>query len=284
MENNFTHIVYIPFRGVGIDLRDDEWFEERRGIFNDYTLKSLRGQSNKNFELWLSFRPEDRNNPIVEKLKDDCKDFKYTFTYEGLMYHDDKFGGDLYQRAKNLARVVRYCWRNNEWKQLLPSGKSIIQDKNKTLLSRLGEVLPHFEINTPKVLLTRIDSDDMFHYKAIETIQKYSSDIYPVTVIPKGYIYSTEKNMIAEWNPDTNPPFHSFRMGKDVFTNPRKYHNFMSPYKSHEDATKVGHHQVIGERLFCVVVHKPQNHISTLWDHKFRGDVVSWTNIKHFGI
>src|SRR3990167_6217085 len=115
-----THFVYIPFRGVGIDLRDDEWFAQRIAIFKKYTLQSLLNQTNKNFTIWISFRPEDKDNPLVVELDYYMRALghPFVFTYNGLMYHDDKFGGNLWQRAKNIARIVRWCYTTGSWNKL----------------------------------------------------------------------------------------------------------------------------------------------------------------------
>ena len=64
MENKkFIHFVYCPFTGVGIKgYSGDEWFKYRIKLFRDYTLKSLQNQTDKDFVIWLSFRPEERGN------------------------------------------------------------------------------------------------------------------------------------------------------------------------------------------------------------------------------
>ena len=71
--NSFVHLVYIPFRGVGIDLRDDTWFKDRIEIFKEYTLKSLQKQTCQNFVIWISFRKEDEDNILVKDLAEYIK-------------------------------------------------------------------------------------------------------------------------------------------------------------------------------------------------------------------
>ena len=56
-------IVLIPFTGVGIPgYKGDVWFKERIALFERYTLESLLNQSDKDFTLWVVFRPEEKNH------------------------------------------------------------------------------------------------------------------------------------------------------------------------------------------------------------------------------
>lgn len=287
------HLVYCPFRGVGLDQRNDEWFKERIEIFKNYTLKSLINQTNKDFTIWCSFRPEDEHNYLTQNLFLDIKEQheRVIFTYDGLMYHDDKFGGTLVNKLYNTARILRRAWRNKE----LPANPlNLFKDKNKTLSQRLENSLNTLKeklgTNYETVLLTRIDSDDMFHKDALWHIR----NVYENTVVKPeaitmsgGYIYNQDTKELAEYNPKTNPPFHTLCMAVDVFSFPERHLAFYGNYKSHEDVRREFYSTQIVERLYCVTTHSPKNHISTIWNHPFRGRIVSndiLKILKDFGI
>ena len=62
-----AHLIAIPITSVGVHggFRSNSWYKHRLGIFRNHTLKSLANQSDKNFLLWLWFRPEEKDNPIT---------------------------------------------------------------------------------------------------------------------------------------------------------------------------------------------------------------------------
>ena len=92
---NFVHLIYIPFTGVGLygGFRGQEWYKDRIEIFKQYTLKSLLNQTERNFVIWLSFRPQEETNPLTAELLNYLKslDIQYVATFNGLMYIDDKY-------------------------------------------------------------------------------------------------------------------------------------------------------------------------------------------------
>lgn len=277
-----THFIYIPFRGVGVDLQDKQWFAERVSIFEQYTLKSLVAQTNKDFTVWLSFRPKDRFSSQIARIERllEQNGLRYVLTFNGLMYHDDKFGKGRY--LKNALRVIRWCYRTGEWKKLLPMLEEMLHDKNADLKERLTSSLHELPEYDGDVLLTRIDSDDMFHKDAVGKIQR-AIGVEAIT-IPKGYIHNTETGEVAEWNPKTNPPFHTIRFLLNTFwkanTHIARYHG----YKSHEDIDDRFLRMPLEERLFCVTTRNPKMHISTTWNHHYRGKLVDPSVLKEFGL
>ena len=273
-----THFVYIPFTGVGIGQRNTEWFQERIKIFKQYTLKSLANQTNKDFILWLSFSSKDEFNPLVTRLRwliEEDAGFPPIFTFDGLMYHDDKFGGSITHRIWNAARLVRAAWRNNTWSELQYSlYQMLFENKNKTLPKRLAKSLEKIKpyIKDGIVLLTRIDSDDMFHKDALRKIRE---DGGSVVAMSGGYIYDIHSRKLAFYNPKTNPPFHTIGFSEEEFLDVRRHLFVYGPhFKSHEDVSKL-HPHVLTERLYCVTTHNPKNHISTTFLHPYKGcDIV----------
>lgn len=291
MENKILHLIYTPFTGVGlIGYRGDEWFRERIQIFKDYTLKSLLNQTNPNFTIWFSFRPEEEKNPQVIDLTQYLTSLgvNYIMTFDGLMYWDDKFDRSLFKRLANCGRIMRRCWRLGQWNELFPSVRELLRDKNSTLPSRLQRSLSEFPYairDVVYVYMSRIDSDDMFDSRYIDRVHEAATTPTPTAVrCGRGYIYNSDTKEMAEWNPPTNPPFHTIIFSRDQFFDSEKHSECYSGYKSHEDIERIFSHAPILLDAYCVTTHNPKNHISTIWNHPFRGKIVDRDLIRNFGI
>lgn len=294
--NDFIHLVLIPFTGVGLygGYRGDAWFQERIEIFKEYTLKSLAAQTEKNFVVWCTFRPQEETNPLIAQIADALEDagLRHVFTHDGLPYWDDKFGGSWKNKLKNAGRVIRGAYRNNTWSDV-PSGLGeLLVDKNSTLVERVGRSVKRLEGLLGRhdtVLLTRIDSDDMFRKDAVSLLQKTWEEFgrfeAGAMTIDRGYI--TDGREVAEYNPSTNPPFHTLTFGGSTFFDGQRHVAAYRGYKSHEDL-KLWSHPFEGlyfnERLFCVTTTNPSNHISTTFNHPFKGKTVDSAILKDFGL
>lgn len=245
MASQMIHLIYCPFTGVGKhQYKGDEWFKERIGIFKDFTLQSLRNQTSPHFILWLSFREEEKKNPITNRIGELIGDMaiRPIMTFDGLMYHDD---------------------RNDE--------------SNTTLRERLLASLAHERLGQDAdwVYLTRIDSDDMFHRDVVQLIQDQEPFEGALT-LQNGYVYNKETKELAEWNPLTCPPFFTLMMKGETFFDIDKHLAFYGDWKSHEDTARMKHKVLWRgdnriDRLYCVLTHDPENHISTSFSHPFRG-------------
>lgn len=251
-----THLILIPFTGVGkIPYRGDEWFRDRIEVFKNYTLKSLLNQTSRDFTLWLSFREEERESQLVSDLEVYLtqKQVRYQTTFYGLMYHDD---------------------RNEE--------------RNLTLEYRLKLALAEWNMETDFVYLTRLDSDDMLSKMAVDHIQHGLAAMVEALVFRKGYIYNQELDQLAKWEPPTNPPFHTLIMPKETFLDPRKHLAFYKNFKSHEDIVEQFSYLTLPDYQYCVFTHNPTMHISTNFNHKFRGELIPEQDklaiLKEFGI
>lgn len=293
--NKITHFVYCPFTDVGITqvYRNDKWLKYRIGIFKQYTLNSLVQQTVKNFVLWLSFRPEEYNNPQIIELESYLKTIRLNciMTFDGLMYWDDKFSKDPISRLKNVARVGRKCWRTKDFSNFFNDAKQVFKDKNGTLEKRLESslgVLKQYFYDTDYVYVTRIDSDDMFKNTVIEILQASMSPT-ECLIFNKGFIYNKDTKELAEWNPKTNPPFHTIVFTKDVFFDAKKYLEYYGEWKSHEDTPKVFTYTRLPDYHYCVLAHSTTNQISTNFSHPFKKDIKineeeKKTILKSFGI
>lgn len=266
------HFVYIPFSGVGLHggFRGNQWYAHRIEIFKNYTLKSLANQFNKDFVIWCSFRPEEANNILTRKIVDAISStgLRSIFTFDGLMYHDDKFTNyTLKTRGYNFLRMLWDIWWYKEWKNPLEIIKYTWENKNSTLPMRVVKSLETlrdvFGTDYDWVYMTRLDSDDMFHREAVNLIQSQEPNWKRSLVFDKGYIYNVQTSQLADWNPPTNPPFHTITFPAAVFFNPSDYLDYYGDFKTHEDATRVWNPIMMDMHKYMVSYHG--KHISTDW-------------------
>ena len=294
MNNKILHIVYIPFVGVGVgtSFRNNEWLAYRIKIFKDFTLKSLVNQAEKDFIIWLSFIPENKNTFLIKILEEILKErgLKYVITYNDLCYWDDKFGGNIFEKTKNFLRIIRRCNRNKRWNEFMPLAKEWRKNekKNETLLGRLKKSLYRLYTcgieRTDWIYLTRLDSDDMLHKDFVAEIHKVNPKIGAIC-LKHGYCYNKNTDYLAEWKPSTNPPFHTIMFPADIFFNAERHLNYYGDFKSHEDIPRLFPPVYLKDGLYCVLVHSRENQISTIWNHKFRGGIIDNKEIlKEFGI
>src|SRR3990167_7355873 len=226
-KKTIMHILYVPFLGMGKINRGDKWLKNRIEIFKRYVLNALCNQSNLQFTLWLSFRPEDESNPIVkdfERHMNQIRAMSPVFTYNGLCFYDDKFsdeeaGEKLYN---NLRRTLPY----------------------------LKQHVDHAD----EVLLTIAPSDDLYLASAVNDIQNADFKGKKVIGWTKGYTIRYDTKEIAEYNPDTTPPFFTIRFPKDIFLDAEKHMEWSGPYKSHEFVKDLGFEPLEG-RKFVVGCH-----------------------------
>lgn len=274
MKPTKIHLVYIPFTGVGLfgGFRGNEWLEKRIEIFKQYTLKSLLNQTDKNFVTWISFRPQEKTNKLVKELEIylDALQFPFIFTFDGLMYADDRFFPRFRDRIPFIKRTLRGFWRAKKinWFALWDICKDKNASLNKRLKNSLGILRPHFQA-VDFVYMTRIDSDDMFRKDVIEKIKEVSSNHKAIT-IRNGYVFNRITRQLAEWNPTTNPPFHTIIFPYNVFFDAEKYLEYMGGYRTHEDVVRLYDYYPLEEKLYCVLTHDVN--ISTTFTHRFRGE------------
>lgn len=260
--------MYCPFTGLGLynGFRGNRWLGNRIKIFKQFVVPSLQAQTNQDFTLWISWRREERHNPLVldliEYLKQQSVNAVHTFA--GVCFYDDKFN-DEEARLKLI---------------------NAIHGSMGGLLDAVGEC--------DHVLMTIQPSDDCYYRTAVEGIQQVfkQTDLEGVG-FTKGYICNYLNKEVSEYNPNTNPPFYTIKFPRETFIDPLKHYNFtalkqdVGKYKqgtacpSHEyvkDCVKYG---TIDVRGFLVGCHS--ENISTYYDHPFKGVNVSGV-LPEFGL
>ena len=267
-----AHIIAIPVSSVGLHsgFRSNSWYKHRIDIFKRYTLQSLKNQSNKDFILWLWFRPEEASNPLTQEIAralDEAK-LKYVFSFNGLLYVDDKFVSyTLKTQLKNLLQMVWDMWLYKQWRSPKELWKYTWENKNKTLPVRLQSALEELKARIGTgyewIYLTRIDSDDMFHREAVNLIQSCEPKENKALVFTTGFIYNVITKQLASWNPPTNPPFHTIIFSAKTFFDSKKHQEYYKDFKSHEDITRIFNCEVLDMYKYMVSFHG--KHISTAW-------------------
>ena len=228
-------IISIPFTGLGMfdGYRGDEWFKRRIDLFHKYTLQSLLKQTDQNFLIWLQFRPEEKDNPLIKTIK---IPHEHIMTFGGICIWDDRK-----------------------------------QEEEKGLLTRLKNSIPELKekVGDKNVKLVNVASDDMYSDEVVASINEQEFKEKNALTHRFGYVYSDTYDRLAEWNPTTHPPFHTIMYANETFLDPEKHLNFIKEYKSHEYIPEVFNEVNMPDGRYCVLVHN--SNISTIWEHPFRG-------------
>ena len=241
------HLLYVPFSGLGLynGFRGDTWLKNRIKIFKQFVVPSLINQTKQEFIVWVSWRPEEKTNPLVQEFwqsLDGIRGMRFVFTYGGLCFWDDKLSDE---------------------------------DASKKLLDNLTQTLPELESyvdHADFVYMTIQPSDDMYVSNAMEEIQS----VLPITKAmgwEKGYIMNLGTKEIAEYNPETLPPFSTIIFPKETFLDPQKHYKFTKPYKSHEYVRWIEPFFTLPGRGFVVGTHG--ENISTVFDHPYKGKTLT---------
>lgn len=244
------HFVYVPWTGLGLydGYRGDAWLKKRIRIFNSFVLPSILNQSNKNFCVWFSFRPEEESNLIVQSFiesLESIRGFRLVVTYSGCCFWDDKYPAE---------------------------------EASKRLLSALEGALPLLKQSTPEetdhVLMTIWPSDDMYLSNAVDDFQNALKGERKIAGYTRGYIMNYSTKEIAEYNPTTSPPFFTIKFPADIFFSPKQHYNYTGPYESHEYAkSHIGGSVDVLNRGFVVGTHGAN--ISTTYNHPYQGPVLN---------
>ena len=266
--------MYCPFTGLGMygGFRGDRWLKNRIEIFKQFVLPSLLAQTNKNFILWISWRREEKNNPLVWEFSAYLNDtfqecFEVVHTFAGVCFYDDKYPDE--EARDRLVTAIH---------------------------SSMGELLNHLgECN--HVLMTIQPSDDLYHKTAIEGIQKLFENDPSLQAVgfQKGYICNYNTKEVCEYNPSTNPPFYTIKFPKEVFMDAFQHLQYTALKKDsgkYKKGTPLPSHEYVGDCLkyaqigdlrgFLVGTHGAN--ISTTFNIPYKGAPVDKEVLKDFGI
>lgn len=279
MEHKIKHLMYCPFTGLGLHngFRGNDWLKNRIQIFKQFVVPSMTVQTNQDFILWISWRREEKNNPIVKEFMRWLENelgyggesyyIPVVHTFSGVCFYDDKY---LDEVAKD---------------RLLNS----LHNSTGELYDAIGEC--------EYILMTIQPSDDLYHRTAVEGIQKLfaAHPEFQVVGFPKGYICNYMTKELAEYNPETNPPFYTIKFPRETFFDPLKHVNYTAlkedvgkykkgtPCPSHEYIGYCLKYVTVGDlRGFLVGTHGVN--ISTTFSNPYKGDVVDRRILSEFGI
>ncbi len=233
-----THFLCVPFTGLGLfnGYRGDTWLRNRLAVFKQFVLPSLLAQTEHNYWLWLQFRPQEEENPIVQSFIGDLaqiRGLRVIVTYHGITMWDDKYE-DAIASKRLMASLVAS----------LPELKQVVGDSDR-------------------VLVTIQPSDDIYLGRAIELIQSLGNIVFT-----QGYIINYATLEVAEYNPTTFPPFSTIVFTAEQFLDPQLHYAHIGPYKSHEFVQA----KPVDMRMFIVGTHG--ENVSTTWNHGFRGRIL----------
>lgn len=254
-------VLHCPFTGLGLynGFRGNHWLANRIKIFKQFVIPSLQAQTNKNFILWLAWRPEEKTNRQVWELRkymDTIKEFKTIFTFSGICFYDDKYPDDIARE-----RLI-----------------DALQGSMGTVINAIEEC--------DYVLFSIQPSDDLYHPNAVETLQTaFKEGDFEAVGFKKGYIANYQTLERREYNPTTNPPFYTIKFPRAVFIEPLDHCKYTSikkdvgkykagcPIPSHEYVGDALNYLQIDARGFTVGVHS--DNISTQFNNPFASDKVS---------
>ena len=238
-----VHFVYIPFTGLGMinnGFMGQDWFENRARIFKKYTLASLANQTTKNFIIWISFRPEEKDNPVTEQIRQDIEEagLKYVFTFNGIAMYDDRgtqHNKDLKERLGKMIETLKPLIGDAEW-----------------------------------VFKTDCGSDDMLSSVSIEEIQEEEPRISGATYYLNGFIFNDQTGQVAEWKRNTSCSKYTLMFPVDIFLNPIRHYSYIGKLESHEFLPLVFDATRLPDGRYACAVHG--YNISTAWSNPFRGE------------
>jgi len=273
----FKHLMYVPFTGLGKHkgFRGNTWLKNRIEIFKKFVVPSLLAQTNQNFILWISWRREEKNNPLVKELSRWLENelgyggesyyIPVVHTFSGVCFYDDKYPDEI--ARERLINAI--------------SGASA------DILNIIGEC--------DHILVTLQPSDDCYANNVVEMVQEILKGSSAQAVgFSKGYIMNYTTKEVAEYNPLTNPPFYTIKFPREIFIDPFKHLQYtalkrdVGPYKK---GTPLPSHEYIGDclrylalpvRRFLVGTHGVN--ISTNFNIPYKGEAVGREVLNDFGI
>ncbi len=242
MQKKIKHIFQTPFTGKtqNGDTMSQEWFDHRTDLYLKYTLPSLKNQTNKNFLIWLSFRPQDKENPNTKRIAEALKEsgLLNIMTFCATMFTED-----------------RAVWHNVDLKE------------------RLANCLPLVKpfIEEEYVYETNLDSDDMVHKDFSALVQSKEFKDHGALYMKTGFAFHTA-DRLAEWNNPTSNQNYTIMFPRDTYLDAEKRLAYLNGFDSHEKIPEMFNAEQLPDHYYCTVIHG--GNISTIWTHNFRGQEI----------
>lgn len=238
-------IFYCPFTGLGLygGYRGDRWLKNRIRVFKSFVIPSLVNQTDRNFILWCQWRPEEKENPTVKDFMDHLnhvRGLSVIHTFHGITIWDDKLDD---------------------------------HEASRKLLNSLKASLPEIEGHVAEsdwVYLTCQPSDDMYCSDAVRRIRSCKPAEKTAVGWRNGYMVNCATKELAEYDPDTTPPFATIIFPTETFLDPERHYKYIGPFKSHEEVSWRFDYHDLGGRGYCVGTGHNTN-ISTVWVHPYKG-------------
>lgn len=161
-----------------VDLYDFDWLCRRQKVFERFTLPSVEGQKNKNFE-WLLI--SDSRTP-------------------------DKFKNVL---DRYPARIIYYDFEHYDWVEVDQSLDSRMQLAIR--IETIGDVVAKAigKHDTDYVITSRLDNDDILAVEHMDRIQKYVRSLWTSNYrfwfsLVRGYRYKVDAGKVYAFNSRRN--------------------------------------------------------------------------------
>lgn len=244
------HIFYTTVTGRGKfdGFRGQEWYDYRLEIFKNYTLKSLLSQTDKDFTLWMSFRPQEIDNPTTEKIEKAIREagINYVLTFDGMIMYDDR------------------------------------SDRNSNLIERTANSLLLLEpIEEDYVYETHFDSDDMVSKNFVKLVKSYPFKERGALYMKDGYVLNTD-GRVAEWHNPTSQQNYTIMYPRKIYLDPFDRYKYQNGLHTHEEIPSKFNAEELPKGMYCSVIHG--KNISTIWGHPFMGKEVDKSILKEFGL
>lgn len=244
-----VHLLYVPWTGLGLygGFRGNRWLRNRIEVFKQFVVPSLCNQTSKDFVLWCSWRPEEKNNTHVKAFLEHMStilDFRTVHTFHGVCFWDDKYPDEI-ARTRLLTNL---------------------HGSMGEMVNVIGEA--------EKVLMTIQPSDDCYHQSMVRGTRAIFERVPHIQAFGfrNGYIMDYRTGALAEYNPKTIPPFFTIMFPRETFLDPLKHAEYTGPYKSHEYIATKPHYGSVRERGFLVGTHG--ENVSTFYNHPYKGKTI----------
>lgn len=238
-------IFSVCFTGKGLHngFRGMDWYDLRADIFNDQVIASLKNQSDKDFLVWLQFRPQEKGNPITKRIEQALKKsgLEYVMTFDGIMMHDD--------------RGVEH---------------------NIDLVKRFNKSVKKLKIKEDYIYEANLDSDDLIDMDYVKIIKSKPFKKHGALYCKKGYAYRIG-GQLADWHNPISNQNYTIMYPRDIFLDGKKHFKYQNGLHTHEQIPELFDAEELPDNMYCAIIHG--TNISTVWEHPFKGEEYFYDNI-----